>query len=472
MKRILVALAVLLGTGTAHADPVIPSLHFLSTNSEFSGNGTPGNRLRLTSCGSSGQTWVWNGSAYACATVGGTYTAGTGLQLIGSVFSANLAGGTCSSGFVASALSSGGTLTCTAIGTQGGVTGTGTSGTSTRWNGTTSLANGSWLDTGSALSTTAPVTLGNQIIETGRITPTALTAASSTNNYNPTGLSGASSITQLCNGGSTACTITGLAAQATDTLITFRNDPTSTAAISFINQSASSSAGNKFTFPYSTGLVLNPGYSATFRYMGSDWQIRTAFVDRFFNLYVDATTTLSQLAYQPQTFSTTGTSNNVTLNSNASLFKYTGAGTATITGFAGAAINRVIVVYNSTSNDLTLANMNGGSLSQQQFQNMGADVILHGVGSSATYVYETTTGGPWRLVSLTTQTHPEAVTFTSSLNGGAITLSGGTGTATVTAGTHCTCTDSTANASVKCAVSSTTLTATGTGTDVISYLCF
>lgn len=407
----------------------------------------------------------------------GDLSAWTGASTLG-----NFAGSTgtgCTAGNVTTnvAISAAGAITntCTAIGTAGGLTGTLTAGKIPVAASPTSLTDGSWSDTGSALSTSSTVavnaqfTTANQILRTGIITPTALNTT--TNNYNPTGLSGASIIIQSATA---ATAITGLVAQPTGTVVTIVVPTTSTFPITLSNLNGGSSAANQFRLPGSTTWTIDIGYSATLRYTGSDWQLLDSVAATIPGLTVNGITNLAQLRYsQPQTFSTTGTSNSVVINSTTTIFQYTGSGTATITGFLSNTPNRLLIVYNTTSNALTLANLNGGSLSTQQIQNVGnTDAVLNGPGSSATYVYDTTTNGPWRMIGFTTTTRGDAVSFTNTKNAGTITLSGGTGTATVNSGAHCTCSDSTANASVQCAVSTTTLTATGTGTDVITYLCF
>ncbi len=73
----------------------------------------------------------------------------------------------------------------------------------------------------------------------------------------------------------------------------------------------------------------------------------------------------------------------------------------------------------------------------------------------------------------TTSVLTGAVTVSSSLNVGAITLSAGTGTATVRAGAICVCQDTSAvPLVVRCSLSSTTLTAAeASGTNVVNYIC-
>ncbi|HSN29188.1 MAG TPA: hypothetical protein VLT45_23025 [Kofleriaceae bacterium] len=86
MKRIkhaaLVALVSWLSAPLAFADPVPPpALHAVTHNGEMSGTGTIASPLGLTPCGSPGQGWIWNGSAFACASAGGI-TNGAGNNVI------------------------------------------------------------------------------------------------------------------------------------------------------------------------------------------------------------------------------------------------------------------------------------------------------------------------------------------------------------------------------------------------------
>lgn len=70
--------------------------------------------LSLTAC-SANQVYKMSGGVWTCAAdADTTYTAGTGLQLIGSQFSANLTGATCATGQRMSALNSSGVGTCSA----------------------------------------------------------------------------------------------------------------------------------------------------------------------------------------------------------------------------------------------------------------------------------------------------------------------------------------------------------------------
>jgi hypothetical protein len=66
----------------------------VTTSPRLSGNGTAGNPLDIAQQGAAnGDVLKWNGSAWAPAAGGSTYSAGTGLNLVGSVFSFDTAFG-------------------------------------------------------------------------------------------------------------------------------------------------------------------------------------------------------------------------------------------------------------------------------------------------------------------------------------------------------------------------------------------
>lgn len=300
-------------------------------------------------------------------------------------------------------------------------------------------------------------TLSGQIQHTNVITPPDF-SGSSTPNYNPTGLANASLILQACTGSGDSF-ITGLQAQPAGTIITFVN--TGYFNLIFLNNNGASLAANRFSLPSGTSWTLEPGYLITLFYTGSNWIVIGWAVDQYYALSVSTVTNLGSLRFnQPQDYSTTGQTDNLLLNSSTTIFKYIGTGDATITGFAGAATGRMLIVRNDSGHDLTLPNMNGSSIGQNQLANVGGvDVVLRGTSSNAVYNWDATTT-QWAMVS-----------YATTVGRGTVALSGGTATVTVQNGAVCTCTDTTAVAAVKCSVTTTTLTLTGTGTDTIAYLC-
>lgn len=102
-----------------------------------------------------------------------------------------------------------------------------------------------------SISVSGPVKL------TGTIIPTALSAA--TNNWSPTGLSGASIIQASST---SAIQITGLVAQPVGTIISLQN--VGSFSITLVPNSSSSTAANQFAFPRAE--LVQPGQSVLIRY--------------------------------------------------------------------------------------------------------------------------------------------------------------------------------------------------------------
>lgn len=77
-----------------------------------------------------------------------------------------------------------------------------------------------------------------------------------------------------------------------------------------------------------------------------------------------------------QTFNSTGTQNNVTMDDGVSVFNYTGGSATTITGFTGGYQGRMVYVVNAGV-ALTIANNNGGSSSGNRvYTGTGANITL------------------------------------------------------------------------------------------------
>lgn len=320
---------------------------------------------------------------------------------------------------------------------------------------------------GTTETVSSQLTAGGQFITAGTLTITAWSTGQTLNDWNPTGLATANVISVQQTSGTT--NITGIAAQPTGTEITIYNRETSLGSVVLEFETGSTST-NQFVLPGAAALGFNwtmmLGTSMTFRYGGSNWQLKSIGTFEFPYIQVDlgahlgGGTTIDKLSLTTQADTSTGTVNAFVFFSTTTTLVWSGASAATFTGMIGGSEGRIAIVINASSGQtLTLANLNGGSLSQYQYQNFnGADAALVGNGSFAMYVW---TNGVWQMVS-----------SSPMRNKGTITLSSGSGTATVLSGLGCTCTDTTAANAVKCAVSSTTLTATGTGADVIQYLCF
>jgi len=290
----------------------------------------------------------------------------------------------------------------------------------------------------------------------GTITPAAFDGTP-INDYNPTGLATAYVIEQACTG-SADTFISGLQAQPTGTIIIFKN--TGYFNLWFLNHNSASLAANQFDLPSATTWQLEPGYMLALRYSGTQWETIGGFVNSYFSMTVNSLLNAGQVRYfTPQAYSTTGTSTDVLLNSSTTVFQYIGAGDATITGFAGSAGGRLMIVRNESGHNLTLPNLAPPGSSINQLNNGGVDIVLVGPSSNAVYIWDTINTN-WGLIS-----------YMTASNKGTVALAGGTATVTVQSGAVCTCTDTTAVAAVQCAISSTTLTLTGTGTDTIAYLC-
>jgi hypothetical protein len=115
------------------------------------------------------------------------------------------------------------------------------------------------------------------------ITPTALVA--NQNNWAPTGLAGA---TQMRLGYAAGLTITGMVAQPAGTEITIQSirSTASPEYLTFANESASSTAANRFALPTGAAWYLPPNCSITFKYDGtlSRW-VWKSFVSNAFPVF-------------------------------------------------------------------------------------------------------------------------------------------------------------------------------------------
>lgn len=322
------------------------------------------------------------------------------------------------------------------------------------------------------------LTVAGQFATSGTLTITTWTTGQTLNDWAPTGLATANVISVQQSSGTT--NITGIAAQPTGTEITIYNREASVGTIN-LQYETGSSAPNQLVLPGAAALgfpwEIQPGASLKLRYGGSNWQFVSSgttlfpYLQTHYGALLQGSTQLNKVLYQPQLDTSTGTVNDFVFFSTTTVLVWSGSSDATFTGMIGGGDGRIACVINASSGHvLTLANLNGGSIGQHQYQNIGdADAVLTGGGSFACYIYDGTTD--WRMSAFGSTTLGAATSFTSSKNKGTITL-GGAGTATVNSGAICTCTDTTAANAFKCSVSGTTLTATGTGTDVIAYLCF
>lgn len=123
-----------------------------------------------------------------------------------------------------------------------------------------------------AASTALNTSYASAFALSGTISPTGL-GDSSTNNYNPAGLSGASCIRQSVTG---EAALTGLAGGADGRILVLHNIATNPAfTLALVHNSGSSTASNKFLLPANTNILISPNGSVTLRYDGTSavWRV-------------------------------------------------------------------------------------------------------------------------------------------------------------------------------------------------------
>ncbi len=147
MKR-LIALLVLLASAAIYAQPVPPGgLRKITHDATLTGAGTIASALGLAPCGAAGETWIWNGTAFACGTAGGS-----GVTDVDTL--APLQGGPITTtGTVSLSLCAAGEVLKTNVGAtawecaaDAGVTGSGTSGKVPVFTGTNAIGSSSISD--------------------------------------------------------------------------------------------------------------------------------------------------------------------------------------------------------------------------------------------------------------------------------------------------------------------------------------
>lgn len=101
------------------------------------------------------------------------------------------------------------------------------------------------------------------------------------------------------------------------------------------------------------------------------------------------------------TLSTTGSQNNISTLGTSEI-RYTGAGTATITGFANGEDGKILVFINTTSNAVTFKDNSGSSSAGNKITMpvSGADLVLPGSTDTATFGYDSS-NSRWELLSTT-----------------------------------------------------------------------
>jgi hypothetical protein len=131
-----------------------------------------------------------------------------------------------------------------------------------------------------------------------------------------------------------------------------------------------------------------------------------------------------------QTFSTTGTSNDVALNGGVSTLRLTGTLGQTVTGFTGGYLGRILLVVNEGTSTATFSHQTGSSATNQLTTPINSSMQLS-VGGGALFRYD---GSKWRVVVFGTAVF-------STLSSGTVTFSGnqinsGTVSATSISGTN------------------------------------
>lgn len=102
------------------------------------------------------------------------------------------------------------------------------------------------------------------------------------------------------------------------------------------------------------------------------------------------------VAMQSGTLSTTGAQNNVDIGIRSTV-RYTGAGAADITGFAGGTNGKLLVLHNASSYTLTLQNNSSSSLAANRIITGTGSAFVMSAGTSALLQYDSTSA-LWRMV--------------------------------------------------------------------------
>jgi hypothetical protein len=218
----------------------------------------------------------------------------------------------------------------------------------------------------------------------GIITPTPL--AATTNNYNPPGLSGANTILLSATAPEI---LTGIAGGALGRILIIHN--TGGPTITFQNASGGSSAGNQFAFPNGDiallqNAVIELQYDATAAVWRTVGDIGSSspggvaggdLTGTYPNPKVKQSSTAFALnaiigpftlASDTNNWTPSGlsTSNGIFVNSSAAI---------NITGLAGGAAGRIMLLTNNGTFDITLLSENAGSTAANRFE-LSGDVTL------------------------------------------------------------------------------------------------
>lgn len=318
------AISALSVAGAATCSPFLPSSSVSGTTGDlaaFSGTNTIGNYAGTSCAADKATTAIGANGAATCAYF--FDTAGTGLSSSsntvslantavtagsytltnltvnaqGQLTAASSYGGStptaCSAGNVVTNVSTNAagavSLTCTAIGTAGGVTGTGTANTISKWTSSTAQGNSLITDDGTTTTIADALSFSGAIYGTATITPTPIAGPTTVNDYAPTGFATALVIRLSVSGGvSSAVVLDGLAGGAAGRMVILENMSSDSTSISFANENGGSLAANRFTGVNANNARVSANGQAILWYDGttSRWRILSLFSD-----YVAATQT-------------------------------------------------------------------------------------------------------------------------------------------------------------------------------------
>ncbi len=283
-----------------------------------------------------------------------------------------------------------------------------------------------------------------------QITPASL--SSNQNNYNPTGLAGATIINQQI---SASIDLTGLVAQPANTYVTIRNIKTTGASewIGIVHESGSSTAANRFNMPGKSGWWIPPGGWMTFFYDStlSRWSMFSSSSNNFpandpggypgmtvgnpvahQGFYQVSTSQLAiqagatgMMTFEPfasplptvtmpndATFIVanqmrwsatvaigplTGTVNNQAITNVTGIARITTSGPTTLTGATGGAAGRLLTIVNPSANTITINSEDAGSTAANRFLLEAATKAI-APEASAIFWYDTTSAR-WRALS-------------------------------------------------------------------------
>jgi len=261
----------------------------------------------------------------------------------------------------------------------------------------------------------------------GNVVLTPPTIGSSQNNYNPTGFGNAG---LLRIAASTAVNVTGLAAGATGRLVQVHN--VGSFNITLTDSDTNSTAANRFSLRGAASFILTPNKTISLQYDATSARWRAIGAD---DPYGTTTSTVCQgtdsrlsdartptgaaggdlsgtfanptVAQSSIAFALTGVLSPASIGANqndynpaslstAAVLRLTSSGAFNITGLAGGASGRILVVHNIGSFAITLKDEDAGSTAANRFA-LTADMSMS-PDSVALLQYDSTTSR-WRAIS-------------------------------------------------------------------------